>query len=157
MTVESAPEGRPGGLDGEWPVSLVTAVAWGDMDAYQHVNNTRYFRWFEDVRIELFGRTKIIDHQKSSGIGPILARTECIYRHPLTFPDQLIVSARISEIGDDRFTIENQIYSESAGKICALGSARMVMVDYRAGGKAPIPADVRDSLAELRPASWDRP
>ena len=26
-------------------------VKWGDMDAFQHVNNTIYFRYFESVRI----------------------------------------------------------------------------------------------------------
>lgn len=148
----------PEGVDGqEWPVSLVIPVAWGDMDAYRHVNNTRFFRWFEDVRIELFGRSKIIDHQKSSGIGPILARTECIYRHPLTFPDQLTVSARVTDIGSDRFTLEKQIFSEEAGKVCAHGDARLVMVDYRAGGKGTIPEEVRASLESLRGASWQDP
>ena len=29
-------------------------VIWGDMDAFQHVNNTVYFRYFENVRIEYF-------------------------------------------------------------------------------------------------------
>lgn len=148
----------PGGVDGqEWPVSLTVAVAWGDMDAYQHVNNTRYFRWFEDVRIELFWRSKIIDHQKSSGVGPILARTECIYRHPVTFPDQLTVSARVTDIGSDRFTLEKQIFSDKAGKICALGDARLVMVDYRNGGKGSIPQEVRTSLEALRGGSWQDP
>jgi len=29
-------------------------VAWGDMDAFGHVNNTRYFRYFETARIAYF-------------------------------------------------------------------------------------------------------
>jgi acyl-CoA thioester hydrolase len=27
-------------------------VRWGDMDAYGHVNNTVYFRYMEQVRVE---------------------------------------------------------------------------------------------------------
>ena len=32
------------------PVRVKIPVAWGDLDALQHVNNTVYFRWFETVR-----------------------------------------------------------------------------------------------------------
>ena len=41
-----------------YPVTLALRVAWGDMDAFQHVNNTVYFRYFESARIayrEWFG------------------------------------------------------------------------------------------------------
>ena len=31
----------------ELPVRVTIPVAWGDLDALQHVNNTVYFRWFE--------------------------------------------------------------------------------------------------------------
>ena len=27
-------------------------IRWGDMDAYNHVNNTIYFRYMEQVRVE---------------------------------------------------------------------------------------------------------
>ena len=32
------------------------AVRWGDMDAYNHVNNTVYFRYMEQCRLEWFAR-----------------------------------------------------------------------------------------------------
>ena len=30
-------------------------MRWSDMDAYGHVNNVQYLRFFEDARIEAFG------------------------------------------------------------------------------------------------------
>ena len=36
------------------PVSVQIPVAWGDMDAFGHVNNTVYLRWFETARIAFF-------------------------------------------------------------------------------------------------------
>jgi acyl-CoA thioester hydrolase len=41
-----------------FPVSLTIPVLWGDMDALRHVNNTRYFTWFEAVRIAYFDRLR---------------------------------------------------------------------------------------------------
>ena len=46
-------------LEKEYPVVIEQPLIWGDMDAYQHVNNTVYFRYFEDVRI-LRGREEIL-------------------------------------------------------------------------------------------------
>ncbi|MFT4623328.1 MAG: acyl-CoA thioester hydrolase, partial [Myxococcota bacterium] len=40
----------------DWPVSVVLPVLWGDMDALGHVNNTRYFVWFEAARMAYFNR-----------------------------------------------------------------------------------------------------
>ena len=31
-------------------VSFPIAVQWGEMDAYGHVNNTVYLRWFEGAK-----------------------------------------------------------------------------------------------------------
>ena len=39
-----------------YPVTVEIPVAWGDMDAYGHVNNTMYFRYFETARIAYFYR-----------------------------------------------------------------------------------------------------
>ena len=39
---------------GRWPVRRELPVQWGDMDAFAHVNNTVYLRWFETVRIAYF-------------------------------------------------------------------------------------------------------
>lgn len=131
------------------PIQIRVAVAWGDMDAFQHVNNTVYFRWFESVRIECFRQVGWIDAQARTGVGPILARTQCVYRKPITFPDTVLVGARIEDLGEDRFTMRYRIDSERLGPEAALGEARIVAFDYGAGTKAPIPADVHAALAKL--------
>ena len=35
----------------DYPVVIEIPVAWGEMDAYGHVNNIVYFRYFESARI----------------------------------------------------------------------------------------------------------
>ncbi len=41
---------EPSALAG-FPVVLAVPVWWGDQDAFGHVNNTVYLRWFESARI----------------------------------------------------------------------------------------------------------
>lgn len=56
-------------------VEIEIPVAWGEMDAYGHVNNIVYLRWFESCRMAYFRRSGVIDRVEGEGIGPILART----------------------------------------------------------------------------------
>ena len=66
----------------EFPVQVRIPVAWGDMDAFNHVNNVVYFKWFESARIAYFEHTESMGVMRAEGIGPILASTSCRYRAP---------------------------------------------------------------------------
>ena len=37
-----------------YQVTIDVNVAWGEMDAFEHVNNVVYFRYFESVRMAYF-------------------------------------------------------------------------------------------------------
>jgi acyl-CoA thioester hydrolase len=121
-------------------------VLWGEMDAFQHVNNTVYFRYFESARIAYFEAVGYLEWMKVEGSGPILASTSCRFRRPLTWPDRIQIGARVSELGEDRFTMEYAIYSEAQKTIAALGTGVAVHFDYRGGGKGPIPGVIRAAI-----------
>lgn len=129
-----------------FPVTVTMDIAWGEMDAFGHVNNVVYFRYFENARIEYLQR---IAFAEARGIGPILASTHCRFRRPLTFPDRLQVGIRTTEIGDDRFTIEYRLVSQRLGEIAAEGGGVVVSYDYQSARKTPLPAEVRTAIEEL--------
>lgn len=133
----------------EYPVTVRRDVTWGQMDAFAHVNNTVYLRWFEDARIETFARCGFDRTMIDDRVGPILARTSCVYKLPLTFPDVVFVGSRIAELGDDRFTMLYRVVSERHGAVAAEGDGRIVCFDYAAGRKAPLPAAVRAGIEAL--------
>ncbi len=132
----------------DFPVQVRTPVAWGQLDAFNHVNNTVYFRWFEDARIACFQRIGFTAEVIKSGIGPILARTSCVFRQPLAFPDTITACARIEDLDDDRFTMIYAVFSDRVG-LAAHGEGRIVCFDYRAGAKAPLPDAVRAGVLAL--------
>ena len=123
-------------------------VAWGQMDAFGHVNNLVYFRFFEDARIACFRRIGIGLNIKQTRVGPILARTSCVFRRPLTYPDTVTAGARIEDVGVDRFTMIYAVFSERVG-LAAHGDGRIVVIDYTTGEKAPIPEAIREGIASL--------
>lgn len=132
-----------------FPVVVEIDVAWGEMDAYQHVNNTIYFRYFESARIAYLDRIDFADHAKNGGIGPILGHTQCKFLKPLTYPDRIFAGARTTEIRDDRYVMELQIYSENWQKLAAVGTADMVAFDYANNRKAALPAHIRANIEAL--------
>jgi acyl-CoA thioester hydrolase len=132
-----------------FPVTLRWPVAWGDMDALGHVNNTTYFRWFESVRIGYFARIGWAADLASGGVGPILAQTSCTYRAPLVFPDEVVLAARVEDVGEDRFTMRYRVVSQRLGRLAAEGEARVVSFDYGTGTKTALPERVRAAIADL--------
>lgn len=139
------------GLLSKYPLVIEIPVAWGEMDAFQHVNNIIYFRYFESARIAYFKAVGYTRLMKTSGVGPILAETRCRYRFPLTFPDTVQVGAGISEIGTDRFRMTYAVASRTHKKLAAEGDGIIVSYDYESREKVPLPALLVERIREFEP------
>ncbi len=139
-----------GGAGTSFPVALELAVQWGEMDAYRHVNNAVYFRWFESARMAYFERIGWPAIEAVTGIGPILHSTQARFRAPLAWPDRLVVRAGVSELAADRFTMRYRIESElRGGASAAEGWGIVVAYDYRAGLKCALPAELLRAVGAL--------
>ena len=122
-----------------YPILIRIPVQWGEMDAYGHVNNTVFFRYFESARIAFLERCRFIEAYDREKVGAILHSTGCRFRRPLFYPDTALVATRASELGEDRFTMEYVIASESQATIAAEGSGVIVSYDYESRKPVPIP------------------
>lgn len=131
-----------------YPITVDVPVLWGDMDAFGHVNNTVFFRWFETARIAFL---EAIEFAAGGdvGVGPILASTSCRFRRPVTYPDTVTVGVLVEDVQADRFTHRYRVVRAATGEVVAEGMGVVVSYDYGAGEKAPIPAGVRASIERL--------
>ena len=132
-----------------YPVSLEISVVWGEMDALQHVNNVVYFRYFETVRIEYLQRIGIMALLANGQMMPVVAETSAHYRRPVTFPDTLLVEARVSDVGEYGFTMSYQITSRQQAAVTTLGDARVVMLDKTTGKKMALTAALKQQILQL--------
>ena len=133
----------------DFPVIIDIPVAWGDMDAFQHVNNIIYFRYFESVRIAYFEKAGFIEVMNETGIGPILAATQCKFKAPLSYPDTISVGTSISNLQEDRFLMTYRVVSHQMQRIAAEGEGLIVAYNYRENKKAPLPDRVRTRILEI--------
>ncbi len=114
----------------QYPVQIELPVQWGDMDAFNHVNNTSYFKYFESVRIAYFEKLGVMGQDNTTNIAPILAETNCRYKLPLHYPDTITVGASIIEQHTHGFLMEYAIFSHTHQKISSVGKGRIVMLNY---------------------------
>jgi len=126
-------------------ITVQLPIRWGDMDAIGHVNNTVFFRYMEQTRIEWLDRAKLpIDRRQE---GPILGQASCTFRKPLVYPGTVEVQmfneppgrSSVVTLYEIRLAGDDTLYAEGTGKI--------VWVDYAAGKSKPLPDAVRALLA----------
>ncbi|GLT18817.1 thioesterase [Vibrio zhanjiangensis] len=132
-----------------FPVVTEVKVAWGEMDALQHVNNVVYFRYFESARLSYFQKIHLLVDSSQTTIGPVLAETSCKYKLPITYPDTLLIGAKVVDLKKDRFTMEYQIVSQKMGKICTQGQATCVMFDFENKCKVQLPSEIKQGILDL--------
>ncbi|MGC9423220.1 acyl-CoA thioesterase [Vibrio sp.] len=132
-----------------FPVITEIPVAWGEMDALQHINNVVYFRYFETARIDYFKQIALMEDIQSSGIGPVLSETQCRYKIPVTFPDTLLIGSRVVDIQTDRFTMEYHVVSKKIGKVTTTGAATIVMFNFATGQKALLAEHLVQAIKQI--------
>jgi acyl-CoA thioester hydrolase len=132
-----------------YPVVIYQAVVWGEMDAYRHVNNVVYFRYFENVRLEYFRRLDWFAFEQEHGIGPILAATHARFRKPLTYPDTIAITARVESVGEDRFILKHRIVSQRLQAVATEGEGTVVSFHYGRNHKVALPEEIRRRIEAL--------
>ena len=136
-------------LEQEYPVLISQDVIWGDMDAFGHINNTVYFRYFEDARIAYFDRIGVHEYKEHSNIGPILAKALCNFRLPLDYPDRIHIGTRGRILSPKTINMEYAVFSERHGKLVADGDGLIVYYDYANSKSCDIPGAIVEAIKKL--------
>jgi len=125
---------------GHYPVH----VRFSDVDVYGHTNNVKYFEYFQESRIRLFGRLW-------DGVGEderppvVVARTDVDYAVPILLrPEPYDTWSRVAEVGSTSMTIEAEICDGDT----VLSRARVVVVfvDPATGRPTPPAEGYREQL-----------
>ena len=132
-----------------FPVIIEVPVAWGEMDAFGHVNNIVYFRYFESARIAYFEKIEFIKFKENIGVGPILSKTSCRFKKALSFPDIVQIGAHSTDIEEDRFLMHYRVVSKKHNCVAAVGDGMIVCFDYRKNQKTALPAEIVENIKRI--------
>lgn len=112
-------------------------VRWGDLDAAGHVNNSRFFTYFEEARVDWLGAT--LDGPLFAESGPVLANATCDFKQPLTHPATLVIDVYATPPGNSSLKNVYDASLEQSGTRVATGTAVLVWLSVETGETVPVP------------------
>jgi acyl-CoA thioester hydrolase len=116
----------------------VFSIAWGDMDALGHVNNARYFDYFQEARIEWLRQLNISMIDKT---GPVVIHVACTFLKPVIYPATVTLRSKIHSLGNSSMMMDHDLYQDEV--MMAQGSCKIVWVDYTKNKSVPLPDEIR--------------
>lgn len=129
----------------EYPVVHEQNVAWGDMDAFGHVNNVMYYRYIESARIQYFDALNIFEQS----VLTVVASNQCKYMRPVFYPDQLKIAARVEELRNSAMRMSYLLWSTAQNAVVATAEAVIVCVDNKNMQKIAIPEHIREKIRTM--------
>jgi acyl-CoA thioester hydrolase len=123
----------------------IISIRWGDMDSYRHINNTVYFRYMEQARIEWI--TSLGFSCTAEKEAMIMVNGFCNFYKQVSFPASLRVNTFVGQIGNSTVDLINtmDLIETSTGQepvLCAAGGATMLWVDLEKNKSMPWPESI---------------
>ena len=127
-------------------LTSVIPIRWGDMDAMGHVNNTVYFRYMEQARVEWIERIGYpIDSQREEAA--VVVNASCTFLLPLTYPGQIECRMYVGKPGRSSLPTYYELRKLGAAVLYAEGAAKMVWMAPATGKSVPLPERLLQALA----------
>ena len=127
------------------PIIHHQPIHWGEMDAFNHLNNVVYYRYAESARIGYLQALGMFD----GSMVTVLAQSSCQYLRAVTYPDTLLLGVRCQRLGTASIVIEYRYYSTAQAAIVATADAVIVRLDSDGKDKLPWTDEERERLLAL--------
>lgn len=117
-------------------------VRWGDMDALGHVNNTVYFRYAEQARIDWLVS---LDYANQVGAdeGLVIVNASCTFFKPITYPATVEVRTLIGKPGRSSLPTYYEMRIAGDPMLYAEGASKIVWWNPNTGKSVPLPEFIR--------------
>ena len=116
---------------------------WGDCDAFGHVNNVQFVRYYESGRLDYFQRVLNLEPVAGATNSLIIADIYVTFQRQIHHPGALEVGTRISRLGGSSFDFEAAIFAADEDIASSTAQATCVWFNFRDNHSAPIPPTAR--------------
>ncbi|HLF66902.1 MAG TPA: thioesterase family protein, partial [Gammaproteobacteria bacterium] len=114
-------------------------MRWVDMDAYQHMNNARYFDYMAEARVIFFQNI-----MKDPLTRYVLVHVACDFKKPLVYPKTIFIKQYFTGMTRTTFTFHHTFHDhDDKDSVCALGESVIVCVDAHTSRPVIVPDNVR--------------
>jgi acyl-CoA thioester hydrolase len=130
-------------------------IRWGDMDAFGHVNNTVYFRYAEQTRIEWLetcGLEEAFPEIGRPDVLPVIVNASCTFIIPMAYPGCVEVRLFAGSPGRSSLPTFYEMRIVGDDRLYAEGAAKIVWMSPVTGKSVAVPAFVLGQLAGIQTA-----
>ena len=123
------------------PFEMIVPVVAADIDEQDHVNNTVYLRWVQDVATAHW--RALASREAQATIGWIVLRHEIDYKAPATLGDEIVLRTwvgKASRLTFERFT---DIRRKSDGQLLSQARTLWCPINAQTGRPMRVSAEVR--------------
>ena len=122
-------------------------VRWGDLDAFNHVNNATYLDYIQEARLRWL--VTLGKNWHGADIHPVVVNTTCNYRSAIVWPATLRIELGVGKIGSSSLTLSHRIVDAIEPEILYCdGHAVLVWISRESGQSVPLPDAIRGSLVD---------
>ena len=146
---ETAPPQAHAVESNQAPIALIRvpmSVRWRDLDAFNHVNNSKYLSYLEEARLRwMLGvpGQGLDDH-----VAPVVAAAHLNYRRPIEWPAEVDVELFVERLGNTSVSIGHRIVDAKDDTVLYCdGNVVMVWIDRGTGRAAELPVAVREACS----------
>ena len=141
---------------GAFPHLHPITTRWDDNDVYGHVNNVRYFAFFDTAINDWLIREGGLDIERGDVIG-VCAESHCAYTAAIAFPDAVEVGLRAGHVGNSSVRYELAVFKAGAEEPAATGWFVHVFVDRATRRPVAAPAAAARRAGAARVTRFARP
>ena len=120
---------------------LVVSVAPDDIDGQQHVNNTVYLRWVQDVATAHW--EALASSEAQDAIGWVVLRHEIDYKAPAFLGDKILLRTWVGTASRLKFERPTEIRRHSDDELLAQTRTIWVPINTATGRPTRVSEDVR--------------
>ena len=121
-------------------------VRFSDVDVYGHVNNVKYFEYYQEARISFVQSLAggLFDPESSNR--QVVARIDVDYKRPILFlPEPYAVETWVDRVGTSSYGLGARIV-DAAGTVYSTAAVTLVAFDVASGRSRPLSDGERSRL-----------
>ena len=124
---------------------MIVPVLPGDIDEQNHVNNTVYLRWVQDVATAHW--RSVASPKAQETIGWVVLRHEIDYKGPATLGDEVVLRTWVGKATRLTFERFTEIRRNRDGRLLSQARTLCCPIDAQTGRPVRVSADVRAQFA----------
>ena len=124
---------------------MTVSVTPGDIDEQNHVNNTVYLRWVQEVATAHWQAIASDEAQKS--IGWVVLRHEIDYKAPACIGDTIVLRTWVGKATRLTFERFTEILRSSDGQLLSKARTLWCPINAQSGRPVRVPGDVREQFS----------